>query len=709
MILAAIILIPLIASVLQLFIAKRFPAWTWITVGAIGVSWILSMALFVPAFFLGRPIADQTLTMTWAETATSLWRLGIRADGLTLSMLFVVSTCSLLIHIFSTGYMHGNPLYTRFFAYISFFTFAMLGLVGSDNFVFLFICWELMGLCSYLLIGFYSWCPECGYDRITPYKAAIKAFLTTRVGDVGLFIGIGIFYHGTGSLTFHGIQTAIHNGVMSHSAMLVGALFILSGAIGKSAQFPLHVWLPDAMEGPSPVSALIHAATMVAAGIYLVGRSIMFDLFPPGALFVTAMVGSFTAFFAATMALPAYDFKKILAYSTISQLGFMLASLGVGGWTPGFFHLTTHAFFKALLFLGSGAVLHAVHTRDMREMGGLKAMLPITYWTMLIGSLSLSGFPLLAGFFSKDEILASALVWGMSHHDKLHYVPFVFLICAAAMTAFYTFRMMFLVFHGEPAHKAHGHHDAHHDAHAQDHGDHGHHNHEPFSMMMPLVVLAILAIFAGYGWLATPFHDLVKLEPRETRVAAADHAAAAPQEKPEVEHAPAEPAAGESAHGDDHEAMHHKAHNIAMAASIVAGLGGIGLAMILYLFRILSPELFLIGPGRWIHAVLVNLYWIDALYLSLVEVIRDWVTKILYAFDDLVIDGMVNATAPALIAATRTADFFDMQGVDGVVNAVADITADSGNNLRRLQTGKIQDYALGAMAAILFFVLWAAM
>jgi NADH-quinone oxidoreductase subunit L len=694
-------LIPLGTSVIQLLFGRRLPRQgDWLAVGGLVVSWILAMTLVAPVFFFGHAVPDQDVSFLWATSSDAAWRLGVHCDGLTLAMLLVVTTCSLLIHIFSTGYMHGNPLYSRFFAQISFFTFAMLGLVVSDNFLFLFICWELMGLCSYLLIGFYSWAPACGYDRDEPRKAAMKAFLTTRVGDVALLVGIAALYSATGELTFSGIAAAIERGGVSHAALLVAAFGILGGAIGKSAQFPLHVWLPDAMEGPSPVSALIHAATMVAAGIYLVGRAIAAGIFPQEAILATALVGSFTALFSATMALPAYDFKKILAYSTISQLGFMLTALAVDGWTAGFFHLTTHAFFKALLFLGSGVVLHAVHTRDMRKMGGLKSKLPITYWTMMIGSLSLSGFPFLfAGFWSKDEILGAALAWGMRHGD-IFYIPFFLLIAAAGLTAFYTFRMMILVFHGEPA-KAHGHHDGRHD-------DHAHHNHEPLSMIAPLIALAFLAIVAGWPFmLGDRFHEVVTMTPASAAAAAvAEHgeAADAPHSGPDAARpATAHGAAPSHGHGD---AVAHRAHNIAMIASIIVALGGIGLAFAVYHYRRISPDRFTRGRAlSGYHNLLVNLYGIDACYMQIVkEVVA--LTNGVGLFDRAVIDRAVDATAPGLRAASIAARETDARVIDYVINGAADVTRSGGGSLRKLQTGRVQDYALALMAAVLILVIW---
>ncbi len=715
MTLPVLILTPLVISIVQILIGRRLPRrGDWLCVGGLVVSWLLSLSLFVPLFLGGGPAPTDHPALDWLALGTRSWTLGVTADPLQVALFFVVSTVSLLVHIYSVSYMHDHDRYSRFFALISFFTFAMFGLVGADNLVYLFICWELMGFCSYMLIGFY-------FEETAAFRAAIKAFLTTRIGDVALVVGLAILYTETGDLTFSGLSAATAAGSIPHSSLIAASFLILCGAIGKSAQFPLHTWLPDAMEGPSPVSALIHAATMVAAGIYLVGRSIAIGLFPPEMLALTALVGSFTAIFAASMALAEYDFKKILAYSTISQLGFMLTALGVSGWTAGFFHLTTHAFFKALLFLGSGAVLHAVHTRDMKLMGGLRKKMPISYATMMIGSLALSGFPLLAGFFSKDAILAAALLWARQG-GGWHWIPFIYLAITALLTAFYTFRMMILVFHGEP----------------RDHHRIDHAHEAPASMWVPLVVLAILAISVGWGWMRTPFERLVVLPaataahaaaadgeithaenapvealsasaPGETLVAAQDasETASAPAPAAEVATLPAIATTPPPAAHDNHdEHALHEAHTHATIFSIVAVFLGIGAAFGIYHFHKLDPAVFTRGPVlALIHRTFVNHYWIDEAYAVLVAGFIA-LSRILGWFDRAVIDRIVDAFAPTLVGSARAAGFVDARGVDGVVNGAADITQDAGRILRLLQSGRIQDYALGAMAALLLLTLW---
>jgi len=406
-----------------------------------------------------------TRSTAWAATGESTFNLGYYLDPPTVLMLAMVTIASLCIHIFSYGYMAhdeypaGHERQSRFFSFIALFTASMLGMLLADNLLLFFICWELMGLCSYLLIGFWFYKPSA-------YRAARKAFITTRIGDVGLMLGMFFLYRESGSLTFGTAEGQIFNpdfleriaaqpSFAGMSAATVIALLIFLGTVGKSAQFPLHVWLPDAMEGPTPVSALIHAATMVAAGVFLVART--YPIFVvSNALPVVAAVGAFTALFAALIAVAQFDIKRILAYSTLSQLGFMIAALGIGGWVAGFFHLLTHAFFKALLFLGSGSVIHGmeaavghdpVKAQDIRNMGGLRRFMPATFATYVIGYLALAGFPLFSGFFSKDEILADAYNLG-SGGSALGWIVYGTLTVAAFLTAFYMSRQVAVVFAG---------------------------------------------------------------------------------------------------------------------------------------------------------------------------------------------------------------------------------------------------------------------
>ncbi len=643
-----LVALPALAGVAAVLFGRRLPrGGDFLPLGGVLAAWGLALALFVPVFFGGASCPAPGPSVDWFGSGL---RLGLRVDPLAAATLFMVTTVSLLVHVYSTGYMHGHPLYGRFMGFISFFTSAMLLLVVSDNLLFLFIAWELMGLCSYLLIGFYAWSPRDAAEDEAPRKAAMKAFLTTRVGDACLFIAIAILYATTGEMTFDGLAAAAAAGLIGPAAGTTAALLILAGAAGKSAQFPLHVWLPDAMEGPSPVSALIHAATMVAAGVYLVGRAIAAGLFPPEALAATAAVGSFTALFAASLALPARDYKKVLAYSTVSQLGFMLAALGLGGPAAGFFHLTTHGFFKALLFLGSGSVLHAAHTRDIFETGGLRAKMPVTYATMMIGALALSGFPFLSGFYSKDAILAVALEAGHGHGGAA-WLPFVLLAVAAGLTAFYTFRMMILVFHGSP----------------RDPHRHEHAHESPAAITVPLVILAVFAVASGWGWLRTPYMELVG-------GAGAGHGSAS-------------------------------LHVLAVVVSVVVGLGGIGLAFAAYHFRTLDPSRFTRGAWAPLHRALVRLWWVDEAYDHLVRATVG-LAGVAARADRGVIDRAVDATGTGLVVLSDRAGDADLHVVDGAVNWSSDRVLDCGRILRHLQTGRIQDYALGFMAALLLLVVW---
>ena len=409
----------------------------------------------------------------------------LRIDTLTAVMLVVVRTISALVHLYSVGYMEEDPHRPRFFAYLSLFTFAMLMLVTADNLVQLFFGWEGVGLMSYLLIGFWYQKPEAN-------AAAIKAFIVNRVGDFGFSLGIFAVFALTGAIELDTVfaQAPALTGRTIHflganlDALTVICLLLFMGAMGKSAQFLLHTWLPDAMEGPTPVSALIHAATMVTAGVFMVARlSPLFDLAPDAQTFVT-FIGATTAFFAATVALVQNDIKRIIAYSTCSQLGYMFVAMGTGAYSIGMFHLFTHAFFKALLFLGSGSVIIAMHhEQDIRHMGGLKDRLPITYWTMVVGTLALTGFPLTAGYFSKDAIIEAAY----AAHNPMALYAFWATVMAAALTGFYSWRLILLTFHGSP-------HDYHHYEQARE---------SPLVMIIPLGVLAVGSIFAGF-----PFQDL---------------------------------------------------------------------------------------------------------------------------------------------------------------------------------------------------------
>ena len=408
----------------------------FVLIGALaGSLWLAIQALGEAA---GR--APLWLALPWLSVGGLTFEVGAWVDGLSGVMLVVVALVSLLVQVYSIGYMRGEIGYGRYFAYMSLFSGSMLGLVISDNIVQTYIFWELVGICSYLLIGFW-------YRRPAAAAAAKKAFVVTRFGDLGFLTAVLILsFHRPAVFGFHQLAQMVEVGAISGGTVTAVALLVFSGAVGKSAQFPLHIWLPDAMEGPTPVSALIHAATMVAAGVYLVARAFFFFAAAPAALFVVALIGALTLFLGATMGAAENDIKRVLAYSTISQLGFMMLALGVGGYTAGVFHLTTHAFFKALLFLTAGSVIHAVHTNDMWHMGGLGRRMPITAATCLVGALALAGIFPLSGFWSKDEILAA--VW--SSRMPGHWAFFGLALGGVVLTAFYMFRLWFVAFTGEP-------------------------------------------------------------------------------------------------------------------------------------------------------------------------------------------------------------------------------------------------------------------
>jgi NADH-quinone oxidoreductase subunit L len=419
----AIFILPMLAAGVQLFFGRKLPRYgDWLPTGAMGISLLLSLILLIPRLLQADPDFLKLISFEWLHVQSFVLPMGLWIDNLTLIMLSMICLVSFLVHLFSIGYLRGDANLPRFFAFLAFFSAAMLGLVIADNLLLFFVFWELMGLASYLLISFW-------HDKPSAADASLKAFLTTKIGDFGLFLGILILYKACGSFHFMDIFNKVAQGGVDHNTLTLAGLFLFLGVVGKSAQFPLHIWLPDAMEAPTPVSALLHAATMVAAGVYLLGR--MYPILTPEVLTTLAYVGAITAFMATLMAVVMFDIKKVLAYSTISQLGYMVVGIGTGGVSVGLFHLITHAFFKALLFLGSGSVIHAVHSQDMRDMGGLRKKMPLTFWTFLLGMLALCGLPLFSGFYSKDGIIAAALGFRILHPQ--HFLPFVLVLGGAAV------------------------------------------------------------------------------------------------------------------------------------------------------------------------------------------------------------------------------------------------------------------------------------
>jgi NADH-quinone oxidoreductase subunit L len=460
-----ILFLPLLSVVvITLFTLRSKTVSSLISIGAIVAGFILTLVFINANGF--HPTVTET-SKNWLSIGGLQVDLGLKLDALSLMMLLIVTGVGGAIHIYSFGYMHEDRSMARFFAFMSLFTFSMLGIVLADNFLMMFVFWELVGVSSYLLIGFWFEKPSAG-------DAAKKAFITNRLGDFGFLAGILMVWGLIGSLNFGELQSALaaNPTLLGTSATLAG-LLIFCGAVGKSAQFPLHVWLADAMEGPTPVSALIHAATMVAAGVYMLCR-ILF-LLDANALHVIACIGGFTALLAALIAVQQNDIKRILAYSTLSQLGYMVMAVGLSGPTSAMFHLTTHAFFKALLFLGAGSVIHGLHEeQDIWKMGGLKKKMPVTFWTFIIGTLALSGVPPFSGFYSKDSIFGQAL-------EQKNYILFAVAVFVAALTTFYMFRLFFVAFLGEAR---------------TEKAKHAHES--PVVMTLPLVVLAVFALVGGY-------------------------------------------------------------------------------------------------------------------------------------------------------------------------------------------------------------------
>jgi NADH-quinone oxidoreductase subunit L len=651
--------------------------------------WVFIQALGVDHF--GEHVFESSVD--WLPLGEGAFRIGVLLDPLSAITLFFVAWTVLMIFIYSIGYhnfgqpkgdndhkglpphgatvKHGDhthkapsiePMYARFFAFIGLFAFGMYTLVVSDNLLTLFVGWEIMGLCSYLLIGFW-------YAKPSARDAAVKAFMTTRIGDVFMLLGIVYLYSVTGTLNFRAILyneevlnmlTSVDAGVLGLSAAgLIGILLFL-GAVGKSAQFPLHVWLPDAMEGPTPVSAMIHAATMVSAGVYMVIR--MFPLLAAGAvtLQLMAFVGALTALFAATIAVAQRDIKRVLAYSTISQLGYMIAALGIGAYVAAAFHLVTHAFFKALLFLGSGSVIHGVehgvlHTdehvdpQDMFNMGGLKSKMPRTFWTFLIGGLALSGFPLVtAGFWSKDEILADA--WAHNHTTV-----FWVLAVAALLTAFYTMRQITLTFLGQARTKA---------------AENAHETSS--SMTIPLIILSVFAV--GAGWVGIPSDFLgLKLPSNWFH----------------------EFLGGTLLHHPEAVGFNF----FPLAVSLVVALGGLALGWLVYRSVPAGAEDPLKRPLGPIYTLLQNKYNIDELYSYLFVRPANWFAEqFTYLFlDRRLIDGLLHGVAEvSLNLGSGLREVIDVRMVNRFGDLVGSLTNRFGHWFRQIQTGRVQQYMIYA-------------
>jgi NADH-quinone oxidoreductase subunit L len=696
---------PLLAFFAILLLTRKYHAVSHtLAIGAIGVSLVLAQIIFwsvVPGG--GELLAEEPIhsTYAWMPTGSGTFNIGVMVDPLTAIMLFMVPIACFLIIFYSVGYSNFNkqpdphdhpgqpphngrePMYSRFFAFLSLFAAAMLTLVVADNLLLLFVGWEVMGLCSYLLIGFWY---ARNYDdpkKITPRQAAIKAFMTTRVGDVVMLIGIVALYQATGTLSFREIFTPEMTEKLGVLPSLIGGIslaqfiffLLFVGTIGKSAQFPLHTWLPDAMEGPTPVSAMIHAAAMVSAGVYMVIR--MFPLLAgtaqEGAPTFDAMtwIGAFTALMAATMAVAQNDVKKVLAYSTISQLGYMIAALGIGAYIAAAFHLIMHAFFKALLFLGSGSIIHGVehgvhHTgehldpQDMMNMGGLRKKMPLTFWTFLIGGLALSGFPLFfAGFWSKDEILA----------DAFAHAPVVFWVLAAAafLTAFYTMRQISLTFLGKPRTAS---------------AEHAHESH--WTMTLPLVILAVFAVSAGWIGIKGDFPGL------------------GPLARPGVETSAfetfLEPTIAEVIHLEP-----VPFSMTPLLTSIVVVTLGLGFGLWVYWRKPLEagqPDPLAKLGG--LYTFLKNKWYFDELYdrvfvrpsVALAVGVYRWI-------DRWLIDGVLHAIGRGALRLAEAFRAFDRVVVNGGVDAFVESIKAFGRWFREVQTGWVQQYLYVVVLGVL--------
>jgi len=646
-------LLPLAAFFINIAVGKRLPRkGDWVSLGAIAIGLAISIGIFHEVFRAYDPNFKYHVTFPWLDLGGRfVIKGGILIDNVTAVMLLVVTGVSALVHLFSVGYMHGDPRYSRYFAFLSIFSFSMLGLVLADSFFFIYIFWELVGLSSYLLIGFW-------FEKKSAADAGKKAFIVNRVGDFGFLLGFLLLFATTGMLGYDEVFQAIREGKIEGTLLTLAGIGIFCGAIGKSAQFPLHVWLPDAMEGPTPVSALIHAATMVAAGVYLVGR--VYPIFTPDAFLFIAYIGLTTLFITATIALAATDIKKVLAYSTCSQLGYMILGLGVGGYTAGLAHLTTHAAFKACLFLGSGSVIHAVHSQEITEMGGLWKKMKITAATFIIATLAIAGVPGFSGFYSKDMILGAALEFGM--RNPQHILLFAGALFTAGLTAFYMFRLVILTFLGKPK-----------DRHKFDHA-----HESPPNMWVPLVILAGLSFSFWYsGW----FGDLVK-----TPASAIPAVSAAVRE------------AGHDAH------LAHTAHRWAMISSVGVGTLGIALAFVVYFFGWVNPDR-VAAAFSSVHTFLKNKWYFDELYEATAVNGTKALSRALGWFDLHVVDGLVNLCAQLGVWASFLVGKFDDTVVDGAVNGVATATIESGSFFRRFQTGKLYHYVFVLAGGVLIIYL----
>jgi len=629
----------------------------------------------------GEPSVAVTNTVTWFQAGGVEFTAGTLVDGPAVMMLFMVTLVSLLIHVYSTDYVAGDRRYTHFFAFLSLFSASMLLLVVSENTLQLLVAWELVGVCSFVLIG--HW-----WEERDNSDAALKAFLTNRVGDMGLIVGVTVLFFAVGAArpdtfgSFSIVETnaLASSGMLPHTTLLIAACCLMAAVMSKSGQFFLHTWLPDAMAGPTPVSALIHAATMVVAGVFMIAR--LYGVFFEGlsiagtSINLMALVGGFTTLVGACLAFVQRDIKKVLAYSTISQLGYMVMALGVGAWTAAMFHLFTHAFFKACLFLGSGSVSHAVHSFDMKsDMGGLRRVMPHTYRTFMIGSIALAGLPPLAGFWSKDEILAGTGGWGLlggTGGNGAYTLMLVMGMVTAALTAAYMTRCVYLTFFGE-------------------YRGHGQPHESGPRITVPLWILAGLALVAGFANLPKGF----QLVPESLQERFGHYVEPVAGYFPQVTHAT-------------------PSWSLAMVSTLVV-LAGIGVAAHYYFVRVARaskaagrsltelPN----GPttrlavARLGHTLLANKYYLDHLYTGIVAGgTKGPVARFAYRTNQEVLDRAVDGVGRTALAAGRVVYHqIDQKVVDGFINGTGQVSTDSGEKLRRIQSGKVQNYAAILFAA----------
>ena len=671
-----IVLLPLLGAAINFLLGPRLQkAFGKRAISLVGCGVVvIAFCLAVKAFFamVAAPAEERFMLdrlWTWIDVGGLNLDIAFWLDPLSMIMTLIITGVGGLIHIYSTGYMHDEESYWRFFGWLNLFTFAMLVLVLGDNMWLMFVGWEGVGLCSFALIGFW-------YKVLANTTAGNKAFIVNRVGDwafvialYSLFMALGKVGHPTlvtREVAQYAPLLASMPGYLGMSMVTFVTLLMFAGATGKSAQIPLYVWLPDAMAGPTPVSALIHAATMVTAGIYMVARLNFLFSMAPATMAVVAVVGGLTAFGAATISIAQNDIKKVLAYSTVSQLGYMFAAVGVGAYAAGVFHLMTHAFFKACLFLGSGSVIHAMGgEQDMRKMGGLRHKMPITYITFLAATLALAGVPPFAGFFSKDEIVWQAFAHG-------HILVWALLLVGAFLTIFYMFRQVYMTFFGEFR-----------GTHEQEH-----HLHEsPPSMAYVLIVLGVLSVVGGVvkwpEFISTfkPFEEF--LEPVFSSPATVA-----------IEHA--------GIHN------HLMEGGLASVTFAMVALGWL-FAYLMYRRGTIDPERFSKAFGGVVYEWVLNKYYVDELYDFTVVRPYLWATRALAWFDLHIIDGVVNLAATLTVFGSWLSGLFDNYVVDGLVNAASLITLDVGGRLRRLQTGSINGYLYGILAAVMVILLVRAM